>query len=436
MLNGLAIDDRGAERALEGERELIGADLARRVRRLRVQRVLLVDRNRLRGSVDLARGGVDDAGWLLAACGFEDVQRAFDVGGHELPGMPVGVGNRDQRAQMEDDLAPGHRAGHGFRIGEVAPEDLDFLCDIRLRALEPSVVATGVVADECAHARAGPGESLGQMAADEAAGPGDEHGTPRPGLRVHLRALRGHRAGNLLRMRLLVCVPWFAPARAFGGTVTAAVATVKGALEAGHEVTVATTDALDLESRVPAYAPAEPAGARVIRFRNVSQRLAATNAPLPRGLRRWLREHVDEFDVVLLLDVYSAVSVLAARAAGREGVPYVLEALGTLPTAPERGRPAAKRAFLALWGRRTVREAALCLYLSENEREEYLAQGADPARLLPMPPPLDLPEPPQIPRARPRPSSTSGSCTRSSGSACCSRRSRGCGRRCPRLGSR
>ena len=200
-------------------------------------------------------------------------------------------------------------------------------------------------------------------------------------------------------MRLLVCVPWFAPARAFGGTVTAAVATVKGALEAGHEVTVATTDALDLEARVPAYAPAEPAGARVLRFRNVSQRLAATNAPLPRGLRRWLREHVDEFDVVLLLDVYSAVSVLAARAAGREGVPYVLETLGTLPTAPERGRPAAKRAFLALWGRRTMREAALCLYLSESEREEYLAQGADPARLLPMPPPLDLPEPPQIPRA-------------------------------------
>ena len=93
-------------------------------------------------------------------------------------------------------------------------------------------------------------------------------------------------------MRLLVCVPWFAPARAFGGTVTAAVATVKGALEAGHEVTVATTDALDLEARVPAYAPAEPAGARVLRFRNVSQRLAATNAPLPRGLRRWLRERV------------------------------------------------------------------------------------------------------------------------------------------------
>jgi hypothetical protein len=34
-------------------------------------------------------------------------------------------------------------------------------------------------------------------------------------------------------MRMLMCSLWYAPARAFGGTVTVAVATVKGALAAG-----------------------------------------------------------------------------------------------------------------------------------------------------------------------------------------------------------
>jgi len=198
---------------------------------------------------------------------------------------------------------------------------------------------------------------------------------------------------------MLVCVPWYAPARAFGGTVTVAVATVKGALDAGHEVTVATTDVLDLRSRVPENAPAEPADARVVRFPNASRRLAATNVPLPRGLRKWLQDHVREFDLVLLLDVYSSVSVLGARAASRAGVPYVLEALGTLPATPERGRALPKRAFLALWGRRTVREARACLYLSEIERGEYLAAGAEPARLHAMPPPLELPNPGEVPRA-------------------------------------
>jgi glycosyltransferase involved in cell wall biosynthesis len=200
-------------------------------------------------------------------------------------------------------------------------------------------------------------------------------------------------------MRMLVCVPWYAPARAFGGTVTTAIATVKGAVEAGHEVTVATTDVLDLQSRVPADAPAEPQGARVVRFRNVSQRLTASNVPQPRGLRKWLREHLHEFDVVLLLDVYSSVSVLGARAAARAGVPYVLEALGTLPATPERGRALPKRVFLALWGRRTVCQAAACLYLSDIERGEYLAAGAESARLHSMPPPIDLPNPGEVPRA-------------------------------------
>ena len=201
-------------------------------------------------------------------------------------------------------------------------------------------------------------------------------------------------------MRLLVCVPWFAPARAFGGTVTVAVAQAKGVLEAGHEVAVVTTDILDPRSRLPAGASeGEPEGVDVVRFPNVSQRLAAANVPLPRGLRGWLRSNVNEFDVVLLLDVYSVVSVLGARAAKRAGVPYVLQALGTLPVTRERGRVAAKRAFRTLWGRRTVREAAACLYLSELERSEYLAQGADPARLHPLPPPLDLPAQEQVARA-------------------------------------
>jgi glycosyltransferase involved in cell wall biosynthesis len=120
---------------------------------------------------------------------------------------------------------------------------------------------------------------------------------------------------------------------------------------------------------------------------------------LPRELRSWLHNNVARFDVVLLQDVYSAVSVLAARAAMRAGVPYVLQSHGTLLPTRERGRARAKRAFLRLWGSRTVREAAACLYLSELERDEYLAQGADPSRTHEVPPPLDLPEPGNVARA-------------------------------------
>lgn len=192
-------------------------------------------------------------------------------------------------------------------------------------------------------------------------------------------------------MRLLMCIPYYAPAYAFGGSVTVAETIVEGLLAEGHEVTVATTDIFDERRRIPLTAPAQPPEAEVVRFPNVSHRLAATNLYLPRGLRSWLRGNVSRFDLVLLQDVYSVVSVASARAARRANVPYVLQPHGTLASAREGGRHAIKRVFFALWGRRTVREAAALLHTTGVEREQMLAAGAPAERLLHLPPPLKLP---------------------------------------------
>ncbi len=165
------------------------------------------------------------------------------------------------------------------------------------------------------------------------------------------------------------------------------------ALAAGHQVTVATTDVGDEHERLAPDAPAVPEGAEVVRFPNVSHRLAArVNAYLPRGYRRWVRANARRFDVVLLQDVYSAVSVGAARGAVAAGVPYALQPLGTLSPAAERGRPLAKRVFLALWANRTVAEAAALVHSTDAERRDFFDVGADPARLVRLPLPLELPE--------------------------------------------
>ena len=192
-------------------------------------------------------------------------------------------------------------------------------------------------------------------------------------------------------MRLLLCIPYFAPAYAFGGSVTVAETIVEGFVAAGHEVAVATTDVLDERARV---APGTPgiAGAEVVRFPNVSHRAAAAaNVYLPRGYQRWLRANVARFDVVLLHDVYSAVSVGGARAAERAGVPYALQPLGTLSPAAERGRPLAKRVVLKLWADRTIARAAALVHSGDAERAEFLDAGAPAGRLLQLPLPLDLP---------------------------------------------
>jgi glycosyltransferase involved in cell wall biosynthesis len=203
-------------------------------------------------------------------------------------------------------------------------------------------------------------------------------------------------------VRLLVAIPYFTPAWAYGGSVTVADALVRGLVAAGHDVTVATTDVLDERKRIAVDAPMEPEGAEVVRFPNVSHRLAATVAGyLPRGYRRWLGENVDRFDVVLLQDVYTFVSVGAARAAEKAGVPYALQPLGTLSPAAERGRPLAKRAFLTLFANRTVQRAAALLHSTEFERQDFLDVGARPEQLVKVPLPLELPDPnASVPRAQ------------------------------------
>src|ERR1700712_872653 len=110
-------------------------------------------------------------------------------------------------------------------------------------------------------------------------------------------------------MRLLMAIPYFTPAYAFGGSVTVAETIVEGFIAAGHEVTVATTDVLDEANRLPTGTPQEPAGADVIRFPNVSHKLASQAMGFaPRGMREWLAQNTAGFDVVLLQDFYSAVS--------------------------------------------------------------------------------------------------------------------------------
>lgn len=201
-------------------------------------------------------------------------------------------------------------------------------------------------------------------------------------------------------MRLLLAIPYYAPAYAFGGSVTVAETVVGGFLDAGHEVTVATTDVLDERRRVPLGTPAVPAGAEVVRFPNVSHRLAAAaNGYAPRGMRAWLGERMAGFDAVLLHDFYSAVSVLAARAAERADVPYAMQPLGTAGWDAERGRPVVKRAFVRGWGTRTLDRAAALIHSTEHERRDLLGIGAPERALVRLPLPLELPEPLDLPLA-------------------------------------
>ena len=180
MLNGRAIDDRQVVGAVEGLGELVGADLARRVRRLRIERMALVDRRVLGGPVDLARGHLDHPRHLRLERRGEHVQRALEVRHRDLARRDEGVRHGDRRGEVVDRVDPAHEPSDRVAVAQVAELDVDLLAHVARERDEVAFVASRGVATERDDLHAALAELLAEVAADEAAGARDERAGARP----------------------------------------------------------------------------------------------------------------------------------------------------------------------------------------------------------------------------------------------------------------
>lgn len=94
----------------------------------------------------------------------------------------------------------------------------------------------------------------------------------------------------------------------------------------------------------------------------------------------WLGRHARDYDLLHLHALFSFSTVVAARAARRAGVPYIVRPLGTLSRyGVTQRRPWLKRASLALFEGPALRQAAAVHFTSEDEQREA-AQWMQTAR--------------------------------------------------------
>ena len=136
----------------------------------------------------------------------------------------------------------------------------------------------------------------------------------------------------------------------------------------GIEVETATTDDDGSGQRKvrPGGTPIEEDGAIRRYFPRRSEFYKASPA-----FARWIGRHVRDYDVVHIHALFSFTSVVAARAARRAGVPYVLRPLGTLSRyGVTRRRPWLKRLSLKLLEGPLLRHAAAVHFTAEAERAE------------------------------------------------------------------
>ena len=94
------------------------------------------------------------------------------------------------------------------------------------------------------------------------------------------------------------------------------------------------------------------------------------------GFARWIFRHVRDYDVVHIHALFSFTSTVAALAAYRAGVPYVVRPLGTLNRYGRvRRRPWLKRLSLKLIEGPILRNASAVHFTSEAERMEAESLG-------------------------------------------------------------
>ncbi len=168
-------------------------------------------------------------------------------------------------------------------------------------------------------------------------------------------------------LRILHVVPTYLPALRYGGPIQSVHSLCVALVRQGHRVDVATTNvdgpgdsAVALETRV------DLDGVGVHYF---PSRLLRRLYYAPR-LRRWLRAHVADYDVVHLHSVFLWPTLIAARLAARAGSPYVLSPRGMLVRELVQARSRwLKSVWIALFERRTLKQAAAVHLTSVVERE-------------------------------------------------------------------
>lgn len=192
---------------------------------------------------------------------------------------------------------------------------------------------------------------------------------------------------NPERLRILHIIPYFNPAWAYGGSVRVASELVAQLTRRGHDLAVFTTDTLDAKNRLPAGEHLVE-GARVVRFRNLSNRLAWNRLFIPPGFAWQLGQRLRRFDVIHLHEYRSLQNAFALGGLLRYRLPYVVMPHGSLPA--ELGRTGIKHVYDALYGRRMLENAARLHALTEMEREQYHALGLPTERTVIIPNGIDV----------------------------------------------
>lgn len=185
-------------------------------------------------------------------------------------------------------------------------------------------------------------------------------------------------------------IPYFYPAEFFGGPVKIAFDLGKELVKRGNEVFVYTSDALDLNNRVKKK-EIELEGMRVHYFKNLSMFSVKTSRLFltPEMCKQLYLDlsSLDSFDIIHVHEYSTYQNIIVRQLAKKYGVPYVLQAHGSLPKIGREGR---RWLFDAFFGHRLLKDASRVIALNRMEVDQYSLAGVPLEKIALVPNGIDL----------------------------------------------
>ena len=190
-------------------------------------------------------------------------------------------------------------------------------------------------------------------------------------------------------MKILQVCPKFHHSVASGSTMIAYYIS-KELARRGHSVTVYTSDMKDKYTRINSGIE-KIGGVKVHRFRSVgtvaTRKMKIFVTPMSISA---LKNEVCSFDIVHVHECRSFQSVVVHHYAKKYGVPYVLQAHGSLPRIGSWRR--LKWFYDVLFGYRLLRDASKVIALNQMEAEHYKNMGVPEEKIAIIPNGIDLSE--------------------------------------------
>lgn len=183
-------------------------------------------------------------------------------------------------------------------------------------------------------------------------------------------------------MKILEVIPYFA--KKHGGEVNVCL-NISKKLAEKHKVTIITTD-FEIDNNYQNITNVE-----IITFPYFINLNFFLISPL---MKKWLSQHIKEFDIVHLHAFRSFQNVIVYHYARKHKIPYIIQAHGSLPLLQKHFL---KKIFDKLWGEQILKNAEKVIALNETEAGKYRKLGVKKDRIEIIPNGIDLKEYEKLP---------------------------------------